>query len=157
MQAQLDRLDRRILNCLQEDASLSAADVGDKVGLSQAAAWRRIHRLEEDGYITKRVALVDPAKIGFGTIMLAHVKLSAHGRAHLEDFADQIRKIPNVLECFVILGNQDFFLKIAVNDIYDYEQLFFRQLSELEGIAEIHSAVALTQIKNTTSLPISED
>jgi len=82
------------------------------------------------------------------------VKLSAHGRANLEAFAENIRAIPNVLECFVVLGDQDFFLKIAFKDIYDYESFFFRKLSNLESVAEVRSAVALSQIKNETALPL---
>ena len=155
MLSNLDSIDKKILKTLQEDASLSATDLGDLVGLSQAACWRRIQRLETEGYIKKRVALLDPAKIGLGTIVLAHVKLSAHGRAHLDDFAEKIRSLPNVLECFVILGDQDFFLKIAVNDIYEYERLFFEKLSALDGVSEIRSSIALTQIKNETALPIN--
>lgn len=155
MQEKLDRSDRRILHELQMDASLTAGEIGDRIGLSQAAVWRRTQKLEDDGIIKKRVAILDAERVGFGTIILAHVKLSAHGRSNLEAFAEKIRAIPNVLECFVVLGDQDFFLKVAVNDIYDYESLFFQKLSSLEGVAEVRSAVALSQIKNDTALPIN--
>ena len=154
MQTKLDQFDRKILAALQTDASTSVSGLGEQIGLSQAACWRRIQRLEQAGIITKRVALLDADLIGCGTLILAHVKLSAHGRANLEDFGEQIRKLPNVLECFLMLGDQDFFLKIAVKDIYDYEQLFLQHLSRLEGVAEVRSAVALSKIKNDTKLPL---
>lgn len=154
MQTKIDRIDCRILEELQVNASLSASVLGEKVGLSQAACWRRVQRLENEGVIRKRVTLVDPEAIDCGTIILAHIKLSAHGRSNLEEFAEKIRAIPNVLECFVLLGDHDFFLKIAVKDIFDYEKLFFNKLSSLDGVAEIRSSVALSKIKNDTALPI---
>lgn len=156
MSIAIDRIDRRILEELQADASLSAGALGEKVGLSQTACWRRIQRLEEDGVIKKRVAIVDAKAVGCETIILAHVKLTAHGRANLDEFAASIRELPNVLECFVVLGDQDFFLKIAVKDIFAYEKMFFNELSTLNGVAEVRSSVALSQIKNETALPILE-
>ncbi|GAA6138124.1 Lrp/AsnC family transcriptional regulator [Arenicella sp. 4NH20-0111] len=155
MQVKVDRVDKRLLEHIQRDASLSASELGDMVGLSQAACWRRIQRLEESGVIKKRVALLDGTTINCGTIVLAHVKLSAHGRAHFDEFSQKIEALPNVLECFVVLGDQDFFIKVAVKDVYDYERFFFNRLSSIEGVAEIRSAVALSQIKNETALPLS--
>jgi len=156
MIARIDRIDRRILEELQADASLSASTLGERVGLSQAACWRRVQRLEEEGVIKKRVAIVDAASVGCGTIILAQIKLSTHGRANLDEFAEKIRQLPNVLECFVTLGDQDFFVKLAVKDIYAYENIFFNKLSILAGISEVRSVVTLSQIKNDTALPIAE-
>lgn len=154
MHIEIDQMDRKILRELQRDAARSASELGDVIGLSQTAVWRRIQRLQDQGVIKKRVAILDAEKVDLGTIILAHVKLSAHGRANFEAFAKKIRAIPNVLECFVVLGDQDFFLKIAVKDIYDYEQMFFKKLSSIDGVAEVRSSVALSQIKNDTELPI---
>ena len=155
MSSELDRLDKKILQALQKDASLSAAQLGESVGLSQTACWRRIQRLESEGFIRKRVALVDPEKLGVGTLVLANVKLSAHGRANLEKFIESIKRLPNVLECFILMGEQDFFLKIAVRDIYEYERFFFKELSAIEGVAEVKSSMTLSQIKNETAYPIA--
>jgi Lrp/AsnC family transcriptional regulator len=149
-----DRIDCRILNELQKDCSRSAAELGELIGLSQAACWRRIQRLEEEGFIVRRVAILNPEKAGLPTLMLAHVKLSAHGRTNLEAFSKKLQKLPNVLECYVLLGDPDFFLKIAVRDIYDYERFFFETLSKIEGVAEVRSMVALSKIKNETALPV---
>nr|WP_156780806.1 Lrp/AsnC family transcriptional regulator [Hyphomonas sp. Mor2] len=150
----IDLLDKKILEALQHDASVSIGELGEQVGLSQTACWRRVQRLEECGIIRKRVALLNPDLIGCGSLILAHVKLTAHGRSNLEEFSKKIQALPNVLECFVLLGDQDFFLKIAVKDIYDYERMFFEKISRLKGVAEVRSAVALSKIKNSTELPV---
>ena len=153
----LDRIDVRILEEVQKDASRTAAELGEQIGLSQAACWRRLQRLEGEGYIRRTVSIVDPDKVGCGTIVLANVKLSAHGRANLDTFSRKVRALPNVLECFVILGDADFFLKVAVRDIYEYEDFFFQTLSKIEGVQEVQSLVALSKIKNETALPIRPD
>lgn len=150
----LDRIDCRLLNELQKDCGRSAGELGDLIGLSQAACWRRIQRLESEGFVKRKVAILDAGKSGLPTLVLAHVKLSAHGRANLDAFSKKLRNIPNILECIVLLGDPDFFLKIAVRDIYHYEKFFFETLSRIEGVAEIKSMVALSQIKNETSLPV---
>ncbi|MCH2192151.1 MAG: Lrp/AsnC family transcriptional regulator [Gammaproteobacteria bacterium] len=150
----MDKFDKEILRSLQYDASITASELGTKIGLSQAAVWRRIHKLEEEGYIRKQVTLLNGDKLGCGTLVLAHVKLTAHGRAHFDEFTEKIKELPNVIECFVVLGDQDFFLKIVVKDVYEYEQFFFKKLSNIEGVAEIRSSVALSKIKNDTELPI---
>ncbi len=152
----LDPKDRKILALLQQDASLSAVEIGEKIGLSQAACWRRIQRLENDGYILKKVAVLDPEKLGVGTLVLAHVRLTAQGRAHLDEFSNAIQKLPQVLECFVLMGDQDFFLKIAVRDVYEYERFFFEKLSSLKGVASVTSSMALSRIKYESGIPLYE-
>ena len=151
----LDEIDLRLLRCLQEDASISMDELAGRANLSRNACWRRVKRMEERGAIRGRVALVDPEKLGVGTLVLANVKLSAHGRANLEKFIESIKRLPNVLECFILMGEQDFFLKIAVRDIYEYERFFFKELSAIEGVAEVKSSMTLSQIKNETAYPIA--
>lgn len=150
----LSDTDRNILTLLQKDASKTAVQIGKEVGLSQAAAYRHIQRLETDGIIAKRVAILDGEAVNLGTIVLSLVRLSVQGRTNIEAFIAKIQSFPNVLECFVILGEQDFFLKIAVKDVYDYERFFFEELSVIEGVSEIKSIVTLSKIKNDTSLPL---
>lgn len=154
MQKRLDKIDREILSVLQRDASVSAAQIGHQIGLSQPACYRRIQRLDEEGFIQKRVAILDPVCVGLGATVLLLVRLTAHGRSNLEHFSEAIKNMPNVLECFVILGQQDFFVKVAVKDIYDYERFFYQEISAIEGVAEVSSMVALSKIKNETALPI---
>ena len=154
MPAELDSYERKILKVLQEDASLSTAAVAEAVGLSPSPCWRRIDRLERDGFIKRRVALVERKKIGLNAQIFAQVKLNAHGRAHLDEFAAAIREFPEVLECHVLMGTVDFLLRIVAADIDAYERFFFEKLSRLPGIQEINSTVALSEIKATTALPV---
>lgn len=150
----LDPFERRILAVLQEDCARSTAEVAEAVGLSASPCWRRIDRLEREGVITRRVALVDRRKVGLNAHVFAQVKLNAHGRANLDEFTEAIRGLPEVLECFVLMGPVDFLLRIVARDIEAYERFFFDKLSRLPGIQEVNSTVALSEIKATTALPL---
>ena len=152
--ALLDAYEKRILRLLQEDASLSNAEIAEKVGLSASPCWRRIDRLEREGFIKRRVALLDRRKVGLNAQIFAQVKLNAHGRANLDEFAAAIRDLPEVLECYVMMGSVDFLLRIVAPDIEAYEKLFFNRLSQLPGVQEVNSTVALSEIKSTTALPL---
>ena len=153
----LDRYEKRILAVLQEDASLSTAAVAEKVGLSASPCWRRIDRLERDGFIKRKVALVDRKKIGLNAQIFAQIKLNAHGRANLDEFTKAIRAFPEVLECYVLMGPVDFLIRVVATDIEAYERFFFNQLSPLPGVQEVNSTVALSEIKATTELPLGQD
>jgi Lrp/AsnC family transcriptional regulator len=150
----MDKFDRQILFQLQSDASLSTAELCEKIGLSQSQCWRRIERLEKEGVILRRVALLDRKKIGLNVMLFAHVKLAAHSRDALPEFSKAIQKFPEVLECYVLLGNVDFILRIVAADIEAYERFFFQRLSRLPMIQEVNSMITLSQIKFTTALPI---
>jgi len=150
----LDSYERKILRALQEDASLSTARLSEIVGLSPSPCWRRVDRLEKEGFITRRVALVDRQKVGLNAHIFAQVKLNAHGRANLDEFAQAIRSFPEVREDYVLMGVFDFMLRIVAADIDAYERFFFTKLSKLPGIQEINSTVALSEVKATTALPI---
>lgn len=152
----LDAFDRRILTIVQRDSGRSTADIADEVGLTQAPCWRRIQRLKEAGYIRGQVALLDRKKLGLNTQVFATVKLDAHGRANLTQFSEAIREFPEVLECFVLMGNVDFMLRIVARDIEAYERFFFDKLSQVPGIQEVNSTVALSEIKSTTELPLNQ-
>lgn len=150
----IDDAERRILRILQEDASLPTAAVAERAGLSSSPCWRRIDRLERDGIIKKRVALLDRKAVGLNAHVFAQVKLNAHGRAHLDEFADAIRGFPEVLECYVLMGPVDFLMRVVAEDIEAYERFFFNKLSRLRGVQEVVSTVALSEIKSTTVLPV---
>ena len=150
----LDRYEKRILALLQQDASLSTAAIAEQVGLSSSPCWRRIDRLEREGFIKRKVALVDRRKIGLNAQIFAQIKLNAHGRANLDEFAEAIRAFPEVLECYVLMGSVDFLIRIVATDIEAYERFFFDRLSQLPGVQEVNSTVALSEIKATTALPI---
>lgn len=154
MSAPLDRYEKRILALLQEDASLSTSAIAEKIGLSASPCWRRIDRLEREGFIKCRVALVDRRKIGLNAHIFAQIKLNAHGRANLDEFTAAIRAFPEVLECYVLMGPVDFLIRVVASDIEAYERFFFDRLSQLPGVQEVNSTVALSEIKATTVLPI---
>jgi Lrp/AsnC family transcriptional regulator len=150
----LDDHDRRILRALQQNSARTTAELAELVGLSQPACWRRLQRLRDDGYILRETAVLDREKLGFGTQVYALVKLSSVGRANLAGFSDAIRALPEVVECHVLMGAADFLLKIITKDIHAYERFFFDSLSSLEGIQDITSSVALSEIKTPQGLPI---
>lgn len=150
----LDQIDRKILRVLQVDASLSTAAVAEAVGLSSSPCWRRIDRLEREGFIKSRVAIVERKKVGLNAQIFAQVKLNAHGRANLEEFSAAIRDFSEVLECYVLMGSVDFLIRVVAADIEAYERFFFGKLSSLPGVQEINSIVALSEIKSTTALPV---
>lgn len=150
----LDGFERRILAILQEDSSRSNADIAAEIGLSEAPCWRRVQRLKKDGYIRSEVSLLDRRKLGLNAQIFAQVKLTAHGRSHLAEFSEAIRSFPEVLDCFVLMGPVDFMLRIVAKDIESYERFFFDKLSQVPGVQEINSMVALSEIKSTTALPL---
>ncbi|OEC60916.1 Lrp/AsnC family transcriptional regulator [Pseudomonas sp. ENNP23] len=154
MPLELDAYDRRILDLLQEDAGLSTAEIAERVGLSQSPCWRRIQRLKEEGVIRRQVTLLDRRKIGLNAQIFAQVKLNAHGRSNLTEFAEAMRGFPEVLECHVLMGAVDFMLRVVTRDIEAYERFFFEKLSMVPGIQEVNSIVALSEIKSTTCLPV---
>jgi Lrp/AsnC family transcriptional regulator len=150
----LDPFERKILRELQRDGTLTMAELAAKVGLSASPCWRRVDRLEREGVIRGRVALVDRRKVGLNAHIFAQVRLNAHGRANLDEFSDAIRGFPEVLDAYVLMGRTDFMLRIVAKDIDAYERFFFEKLSKLPGIQEITSTVALSEIKSTPELPV---
>ena len=151
---ELDPFERNILRELQRDANQTTAEIAERVGLSSSPCWRRIDRLEREGFIRKRVAMVDRRKVGLNAHVFAQVKLNAHGRANLDEFSAALRSFPEVLDAYVLMGAMDFMLRIVAKDIDAYESFFFDRLSKLPGIQEINSTVALSEIKSTTELPL---
>lgn len=154
MPIKLTSTDKEILQLLQRDAGLSTAEIAERVGLSQSPCWRRIHRLEAAGVIKRRVALLDHAALGMEVVAFVSVKLSEHGRRKLEDFEHRIGRLPEVLECFTVTGDVDFILKIVSKDIRHFESFLRNELMTMTMIRETHSAIAVTEIKDTTELPL---
>jgi Lrp/AsnC family transcriptional regulator len=150
----LDSIDRKILDLLQNEPGINATVIGERVGLSQSACWRRIQRLREEGVFKDHPVILDREKIGLTTMVFAHVKLTSHGRSNLSAFADAVRSYPEVMECYVLLGNVDFLLRIVAEDIKAYEQFFFEELSQMPGIQEVTSSIVLSDIKHSTALPV---
>ena len=155
MQAvKLDPTDRRILEWLQQEPGINAAELGEKIGLSQSAVWRRIQSLRDEGVIKDQPVKLDREKVGLNTMVFAHVKLTSHGRSNLAEFSAAVSQYPEVLDCYVLLGSVDYLLRIVTEDIKAYERFFFEKLSQLPGIQEVNSSIVLSDIKHTTVLPI---
>jgi Lrp/AsnC family transcriptional regulator len=150
----LDSFERHILRELQRDASLTTAELADRVGLSPSPCWRRVDRLERDGFITRRIAVVDRKKVGLNAQIIVQIKLNAHGRANLDEFSEAIRAFPEVLDAYVLMGSTDFMLRVVAKDVEAYERFFFDELSRLPGVQEVNSTMMLSEIKSTNELPI---
>jgi Lrp/AsnC family transcriptional regulator len=154
MHADLDRGDARILDLIQEHGDLSAAEIAERLGMTASTCWRRVSRLEELGVIRKRVALLDREKVGLNVLVFSHVKLTGHGRDALLRFEQAVRQHPEILECYTLMGETDFLLRIVCRDIKAYEAFFLDHLSRFPGVQSVHSSIALSVIKETTALPV---
>jgi Lrp/AsnC family transcriptional regulator len=150
----LDRTDLKILSALQKDASLSTADIAQRVGLSQSPCWRRISLLEADGVIRKRVALLSRDKVGLDVLVFTHVKLASHGWQSLPKFKQKVVSFPEVVQCYMVIGDFDFILLVATRTINDYNEFIQKRLSQVPGVQAIESRIVLEEAKNTTELPL---
>ena len=150
----LDAIDRKILMVLQDDASLSVAEIGDRVGLSSTPCWKRIQRLEADGVIIKRVALVDQNKIGLGISVFVSVESSDHSDAWLKRFAEAVSAMPEVMEFYRMAGDVDYMLRVVCASIQDYD-VFYKKLISAIPLKNVTSRFAMERIKQTTALPIN--
>ncbi|MFC6669158.1 Lrp/AsnC family transcriptional regulator [Marinobacterium aestuariivivens] len=151
----LDRTDRRILELLQQDASLSVAEIAERVGLSSTPCSRRIKRLEEDGYVARQVVILNPARIGLPMTVLVHISLEAQTQERLGSFEKAISELPEVMECYLITGSTaDYVLKIVVPDLDHYQQLLLNQLTGIAGVRSIISNFVLRQPIDRTAYPL---
>lgn len=150
----LDQTDREILHLMQTEPGLNAAAIGERIGRSQSACWRRIQRLRDTGVIEERPVSLNRQKVGLDTMVFAQVKLTSHGRSNLTDFIDAVEKYPEVLDCHIVLGTVDFLLRIVAADMKAYERFFFDKLSQLPGVQEVTSSIVLSEIKRTNVLPL---
>ncbi|MDQ8728177.1 Lrp/AsnC family transcriptional regulator [Bradyrhizobium sp. LHD-71] len=151
----LDAIDRKILTVLQQDSSLSIADIGERVGLSSTPCWKRIQRLELDGVITGRVALVDQDKIGLGITVFVSIESSDHSEEWLCRFAQAVRSMPEVLEFYRMAGDVDYMLRVVVADMQNYDH-FYKKLIGAVPLKNVTSRFAMEKIKSVTALPIPE-
>jgi Lrp/AsnC family transcriptional regulator len=154
MSAELGSTDIKILDALQTDASISTAALAEKVHLSQSPCWRRVQRLEEEGIIQKKVALLNREALGMDVVVFATVNLTQTGRQNLIEFEREMEGHPEVVECYTMTGIWDYILKIVTKDIRHYEEFVRNTLTASTAIRELHSHMAVTEIKNTTQLPL---
>ncbi|HLN09250.1 MAG TPA: Lrp/AsnC family transcriptional regulator [Xanthobacteraceae bacterium] len=149
----MDAIDRKILAVLQEDASLSVAEISQRVGLSSTPCWKRIQRLEADQVIQKRVALIDPDKLGLGVTVFVSVETGDHSEGWLNRFAEVVSAMPEVMEFYRMAGDVDYMLRVVATDIQAYDA-FYKRLIAAVPLKKVTSRFAMEKIKSTTMLPI---
>lgn len=150
----LTKQDVAILKLLQRDATTSTAAIAEKVNLSQSPCWRRINRMEQEGLIRGRVALLDRNVLGMDVVVFATINLTSTGRQNLIEFEREMVEHPEVVECYTMTGIWDYMLKIVTRDIRHYEDFARNTLTASAAIRELHSHMAVTEIKNSTELPL---
>jgi Lrp/AsnC family transcriptional regulator len=151
----MDSTDRKILAILQQDASVSVAEIAAQVNLSQTPCWRRIQRLEEAGVIQRRVALVEPEAIGLGLTVFVEIMTGDHSAEWLDRFARAVAEMPEVMEVYRMAGDVDYLLRIAVANMAAYDA-FYRRLIALLPLKNVTSRFAMERVKFTTAYPVGE-
>jgi Lrp/AsnC family transcriptional regulator len=149
----LDRTDQRILDLLQKDATLSLAELAERVNLSPSPCWRRVQKLERDGVIRQRVALLDPDRVNVGVTVFVRLKTDRHDTQWLDDFAARVPSIPEVVEIYRMSGDIDYLLKVVVPDIAAFDGVY-KRLIGMAPFADVSSNFAMERIKYTTALPL---
>ena len=149
----MDKIDRKILALLQRDATTPVAEIGRKVGLSTTPCWRRIQKMEEDGVIRKRVALLDPVKINTKVTVFVSIRTNEHNDAWMRKFSAVVDDLTEVVEFYRMSGEVDYLLRVVVPDIAAYDAFYKRMITKIE-IRDVSSAFAMEQIKYTTELPL---
>jgi Lrp/AsnC family transcriptional regulator len=150
----LDAVDIKILSILQQDCTVSVAEIGKAVGLSTTPCWRRIQKLEQEGVIGSRVALLDAKKVNAGVTVFVSITTSEHSLSWLEQFHNVIRDFPEVVEAYRMSGQIDYLLRVTVPDIESYDR-FYKKLIERISLSDVSSSFAMEQIKYTTALPLN--
>jgi len=152
----MDATDKKILNLLQTDASLTVKQIAEQIPLSATPCWKRIQKLEEKGFIRARVALLDPKKVNANVTVFVAIKTDQHTRQWIERFNNEVDKLPEVMEIYRMSGEIDYLLRVAVSSIEAYDQ-FYKKLIDRVELSNVTSSFAMEQIKYTTALPISVD
>ncbi|MCC3860514.1 Lrp/AsnC family transcriptional regulator [Pseudemcibacter aquimaris] len=154
MLIELNDTDKKILNLIQSDATITNAEIAERIGLSAAPCWRRIKRLEERGIISRRVGILDTKALGLNIIAFANVKLSHVQEDALEEFEAAVTKFDEVTECYTISGSMDFLIRIVTENMQSYEIFLRKKLLRLPMVSEVNTNFAVTQVKYTTAVPL---
>ena len=149
----MDNFDKHILSLLQKDASLSLADISEKVGLSQTPCWRRIQQLEKSGVIRKKVALLDYVKLNVGLTVFVNLKTNQHNPGWLDSVKEFSKEATEVTEFYRISGDSDYLMKVLVPDMQAYDE-FYQRLIAQAGFSDVSSSFAMEQIKYSTEIPL---
>lgn len=153
MMHKFDELDKKILRELQADASTPIEELGEKVGLSRNACWRRIKLLEENGVIQKRVALASPDALGLGLQVFIAVRTNDHHQGWLDRFSRAVRDIPEITGAYRMSGDLDYLIRARITDIKDYDALYQRLIRKVQ-MSDVSASFVMEEIKETTALPV---
>jgi len=148
----MDSIDRRLLSLLQDDASMPLQDIAARVGLSVNPCWRRIKRMESEGIIRARVAVLDPEKVGLHVTVFVRIKVREHTSDWVKRFAAAVRSIAEIAECHRMGGDVDYLLKVVVADIAGYDRVYKQLISKVPGLADVSGLFSMEQIKYTTKI-----
>lgn len=151
---ELDRYDRAILKLLQQDARITNTSLAEKVSLSESACLRRVRALEESGLIEGYTAILNQQKAGYPVNVFVNITLDRQAQPGLDAFESAVRKLPEVMECYLMTGNYDYLLRVVVADIADFERLHNQHLTRLPSVAHVHSSFAVRAVTRSTSLPL---
>jgi Lrp/AsnC family transcriptional regulator len=149
----MDEIDRKLLSLLQEDATLAMAQLADQVGLSATPVWKRVQKLEAAGVITRRVALIEPERIGVGLIVFVAIEAPEHSPAWMAGFAAAIGTMPEVMEAYRMAGEVDYMLRVAVPDMAEFDT-FYKRLVALVPLKNVTSRFSMERLKHTTAYPL---
>jgi DNA-binding Lrp family transcriptional regulator len=151
---ELDAIDAKILDLLQQDASLSIAEIAERVGLSSSPCWRRIERLKKVGIITSQVTLLDREKLGLNFEVIASVKLQLPTRENLEKFEAAVGKWPEIVDCATVTGAVDYMLRIVTTDMHAYDDFLRDKILALGLVSDVQSRIVMRVAKRTTAAPL---
>jgi DNA-binding Lrp family transcriptional regulator len=150
----LDKINRQIINILQENSSITNAELADQLKLPTTTVFDRIKKLNANGIISKRVAIVNPEKVGKETIAFVSLSLKGHSAKNVQKFLKSVEGLPEVLECYHIAGDFDFILKVIVENIRTYENFLLQKLTAIENIGKIKTSFVMSTIKYQTKIPV---
>jgi DNA-binding Lrp family transcriptional regulator len=151
---QIDTIDRKIIEELQRDGTLSNAVLAERVGASSASCWRRIKALEESGVFKKTVRLVDAQRISRGINVICHVRMKNHQPENIAAFQSFVSERSEIMDCYMMSGDWDYLLRVVAGDVADYEHFLMRGLLRHPAVATASSHFALSQVKYETSIPL---
>jgi Lrp/AsnC family leucine-responsive transcriptional regulator len=150
----IDETDKRILRAMQENSKLTIKELAAKVNLSTTPVYERLRRLEDDGVISKYVALLDAAKLNMGFLVYCNVKLERINKEKALNFIENVRAMPEVTECYNVSGNFDYMLKVYARNMKDYQEFIINRLGTIDNISHVESTFVMEQVKQNSGLPI---
>jgi Lrp/AsnC family leucine-responsive transcriptional regulator len=153
---ELDRYDRAILKLLQQDARITNTRLAEKVSLSESACLRRVKALEESGLIESYTAILDQHKAGFPVNVFVSITLDRQSQSGLDAFENAVRKLPEVMECYLMTGEHDYLLRVVVSDLADFERVHNQHLTRLPSVSRVHSSFAVRTVTRSNVLPMRQ-